>query len=351
MHTKTELPSKRLFIVLYLCSNIIILLQNYNLTSSSFSFNLFSLITGCLICFLLYIPIFILTKRTGVDFITFAQRRTPAGILFVSMFYAVYFVFISEYFLLRYSDMFVKKLNQEANIYVVAFITILACAYAAYKGANAIARCAIFLFAFSIVAYIILFSGCIPSLDFTNYDFSFNGNSSDFVHNTIFFATPSFTAVIFGCISGYSKNLKLRQIAITVTATGIIFALILFFAYFSLGAYGNNQEYHTFVLSKISRIGTMSGLESLYLSISTISIFLTISTLLCCIRKNMCECGSLKIISIFVLIILALFICAENYNSIKEVLLNPMWLMILTIIGTVVIPTTYLLIFGRKSYA
>ena len=351
MQTKTELYLKRLLIVFFLSSSIIILLRNYNISKSSFSFNLFSLIAGSLMSFIIFIPIYFLTKRTGVDFIAFAQRRTPAGIVFISMFYAVCFVYTAEYFLIKYSDMFVKKLNQEANIYVVAFITILLCAYTAHKGVNAITRSAVFLFAFSLVAYIVIFAGCIPSLDFTNNDFGINGTASDFLQNTLFFATPSFTAVIFTCISGYTPKLKLRQIGITIISTAILFSIILFFTYFALGNYGYNQEYHTFVLSKISHIGTMNGLESLYLSICTISVFLTISILLCSVRKNMCECGSLKIISIFALIIFALFICAENYNSIKEILINPICLLTLTIIGAIVIPTAYYLIFGRKTYA
>lgn len=351
MQTKIKFPSKRLLLTLFLCACSVILLQNYSLSeTSSFTFNLLCLVTGIAVCFLFFIPTAVIKKRTGLDFMSLAHIKTPSAIVFISAFYAIYFVYAIEYFLLTYTDMFGKKLNPDANLNVIALIMLLVSIYASYKGANAITRCGIFLFAFSFITYIIIFSGSISSLDFMHYEFEFSGNYNDYISNTSFFITPSFIAVIFACVSGYTKNFKIRQTAITLGFAALIFALVMFFVWFALGDYGKNQEYQTFVLTKVSHLGSISGLESLYLSISTLSVFLIISLLLCCISKTVGESSSLKNILIFAVIIYVLYICAGYFISVKEILTNPYYFNILSFVSAVVIPTFYLLIFGRKSY-
>lgn len=351
MQTKIKFPTKRLLLTLFLCVSAIILLQNYSVSeNSSFTFNLLCLVTGIAVCFLFFIPSFIIKKRSGLDFMSFAHIKTPSAIIFTSAFYAIYFVYTAEYFLLTYADMFGKKLNPDANLNVIALMLLLVCVYASYKGANAISRCGIFLFIFSFIAYILIFSGSISSLDFEHYSFSFNGNLNDFLHNISFFITPSFIAVIFACLSGYTKNFKIRQTAITLGFIALLFAIALFFIWFALGDYGRQQEYQIFVLTKASHLGVVSGIESLYLSISTFSVFLIISLLLCCISKSVGESSILKNIVIFAVLIYVLYICSDYFNSVKELLTNPLCLNILTFISAVIIPVIYLLVFGRKSY-
>lgn len=351
MQTKIKFPAIRLLLALFLCASSIILLQNYSLSkTSSFTFNLLCLVTGIVICFLLFIPSFIIKKRTGLDFMSLAHIKTPSGVIFISVFYAIYFVYTAEYFLLTYTDMFGKKLNPNANLNVIALMLLFVSVYASYKGANAISRCGIFLFAFSLLVYILIFSGSISSLDFEHYGFEFNGSINDFISNTSFFITPSFIAVIFACISGYTKKFKIRQGAITLGFLAGLFAIVMFFTWFALGDYGKQQEYQTFLLTKVSHLGVVSGLESLYLSVSTLSVFLVISFLLCCLSKSVGESSSLKNILIFAVLIFVLFICSNHYNSVRELLTNPLCLNILTFISAVIIPVIYLLIFGRKLY-
>lgn len=351
MQTKIKLPSKRLFLTLFICTTAIILLQNYSMSeNSSFTFNIFCLLTGLLASFIFFIPSLIIKKRTQLDFMSFAHKVTPSAIIFVSAYYSLYFVYAIEYFLVSYTDMFVKKLNPDANKYVIAFVLLLVCIYSAYKGVNAITRSAIFIFAFSFISYILIFSGSIPSLDFNHNNLEISGNTADFISNSIFFATPSFIAVIYACVSGYTKNFKIRHTIFTTAFIAVLFALVIFFVYFSLGSYANQQEYQSFILSKASRLGTIGGLDSLYLSVTTLAIFLIISLLLCCVCKTLGESSNLKNIIIFTLIIFVLYICSGVFNSVKDILINQYVFIILNFISAVVIPATYLLVFRRKLY-
>ena len=184
MQTNIRIPSKRLFLSLFISASTIILLQNYSLSdNSSFTFNIFAILSGLFISFLFFIPSMYIKKRTQLDFISFAHRETPAAIIFVSAFYSLYFVYTIEYFLISYADMFIKKLNPDANKFIVALIMILVCLYASFKGVNVISRSAIFIFVLSFIAYILIFSGLVPSLDFNHNLFEITGNTVDLLSN------------------------------------------------------------------------------------------------------------------------------------------------------------------------
>ncbi len=350
MQTKIKFPSKRLLLSLFLCSGAVILLQNINLSDNrSFTFDLLCIVVAMAISLLFFVPSIILKKNKDVDFMSFSHMRTPSVIVFIAAFYSIYFVFAAEYFLLNYTDMFVKKLNTEANVFVVAFLIIAACIYSARKGANAITRCGIFIFAFSFIGYVLIFAGNIPNLDFENYTFEFSGNYNDFISGVSYYLTTSFIVVIFATISGYTKSFKTRQTAISLGFIALLFIMFMFFTRFALGNYAYSQEYSSYVLSKASHLGVVSGMDGFYLSISTLSVFLIISLLLTCLTKTSGQSSSMKIILMFSVIIFALFICAENFNSAREILTNQAVLNILTFISAVIIPTVYMLIFRRKA--
>ena len=182
MQINTKLPSSRLLMTLFICMLSIILLQNYNF-AYSFTFNVISVLISFTIIFLFYIPTSIIKKKTNLDFLSFANSKTPAAIVFISAFYCIYFVYAITYFLYIYSDMFVNKLNSEANIYVVAFLVLLTAVYASSKGVNIISRFSILIFAFVIISLLIIFGCNIPNINFQNNSFILNDKKSSLINN------------------------------------------------------------------------------------------------------------------------------------------------------------------------
>lgn len=349
MQTKIKFPSKRLLLLFFLAGVSVILLESFEIPKgTSFLFNLLTLICGLSITALFFIPSAIIKSRTDLDFMSLAHIKTPNAIIFISAFYCLYFVYSAEHFLVKYCDMFSKKLNGEANIVAVALVLLAVCIYAAYKGTNAIARCSIFIFAFSFLVLVLIFTGNISNIEINTKDFSFSGQKNNFINNTSFFLTPAFTSVIFAVLSGYTKNFRTRQIVFSVIITAIVFALILFFTTFALGEYAFAQDYRCFLLSKTTHFGNVGGFDSLYLSVSVLTVFLAISLILTCICKSTGKSSSLPIILIFSIIIFILFIYANNFDAAKELLINHYLFNILTFVSAVVIPTFYLIAFGRR---
>ncbi len=346
-----KIPSKRMFLSFFICLTAIILLGNYDyLINSSFTFNIFTVLAGLLLSFMFFIPSMVIRKRTKLDFISFAHKVTPSGIIFISAYYTLYFIFTIEYFLIRYTDMFVKNINPDANKFVISLILLLVCLYSSCKGVNAITRSAIFIFVISFVSYILIFSGLINSLDFTHNSFEINGNSNDFLSNTLYFLTSSFIAVIFACISGKTKKFKQKYIAYTLISVALISLLFIFFMYFAIGDYTYNQGYQSFLLSKASQLGTLGGLDGLYLSITTLAVFLIISLILCCIKSTLGEYSNTKNTIVFTTIIYILYLCSGFFNSVEEILTNTLIFNILNLVSAVIIPSLYIMFFRRNLY-
>ena len=333
-----------------LCACSVILLQNYSLSqSSSFAFDLLCLICGLSVCFVLLLPSVIIKRRTNLDFITVANLAAPKLKIPLAVFYSLYFVFTAEYFLLPYTDMFRKKYYGQVTPCVIALLLLITCVYAALKGVNVITRFGIFLFAFALVTNILMFGGSISSLDFSLYGFELSGNAPGFFQNTLYFITPAFIAVLYACLSGVTKNFKIKQAVFALVFTGVKYALILFFVWFSLGDYAHKQEYQTFMLSRVAHFGSFGGIESFYLALATMSVFMIISLILCAVTKSVRRERDKKTVVTFALILFAAHICGTYLNSVKEIFTSTVIFVIFTAIASL-LPVCCAFI-GRKSNA
>ena len=347
---KQRFSSKRFLLTLMLCACSVILLQNYSLSqSSSFTFDLLCLICGLSVCFVLLLPSIIIKRRTNLDFITVANLAAPKLKIPIAFFYSLYFVFTAEYFLLPYTDMFRKKYYGQVTPCVIALLLLITCVYAALKGVNVITRFGIFLFAFALVTNILMFGGSISSLDFSLYGFELSGDASGFFQNTLYFITPAFIAVLYACLSGATKNFKTKQAVFALVFTGVKYALILFFVWFSLGDYAHKQEYQTFMLSRVAHFGRFGGIESFYLALATMSVFMIISLILCAVTKSVGREQDKKTVIIFALILFAAHICGTYLNSVKEIFTSTVIFVIFTAIASL-LPVCCAFI-GRKSNA
>ena len=155
MRSEVKFSSKRLLLTLMLCACSVILLQNYSVPEKlSFSLRFCSLLLGLAVCFICFLPAVLIKKRSGGDLLSLVSRRSMLEQRAVGVFYAVYFLYASLYFLTPYCDMFCKKYYPDASPCLVAFFLLACCVYAAFKGANAITRFGIFLFALAMLTNI-----------------------------------------------------------------------------------------------------------------------------------------------------------------------------------------------------
>ena len=346
MQTKVAFSAKRLLLTLLLCSCSVILLQSFDLSPrAGFLFHLICIAVGLAFSFLFFIPSVVIRVRTGFDFPTLVHCESPKLSPFLAVFYGAYFVYTAVFFLLPYTDMFCKKYFPETSPCFVAALLLISCVYAAAKGTNVITRFGIFLFVFALIANVLMMGGSVSSLSFES-GVGLNGTADELFRGALYFVTPAFIAVIFGFLSGFTKNFRLRQVVLTLIFTGVKYTAIMFFVCFALGAYAYRQEYQTFVLSRVAHFGIYSGIESVYLALTTMSVFLIVSLFLCCVGKSVGQSGVLKHIICFAAVIFTLHTCAVYLRPVSELLTDTAVMVGFTFIAAVVVPCAYL-IFGR----
>ncbi len=349
MNSGVRFSSKRFFMTLMLCACSVILLQNYNISEdSSFLFQLCCVFAGLAVCFLFFLPAVYLKKRYDSDVFTLAKNSPKRIRLILAAVYTVYFLYAALFFLIPYTEMFTKKYYTEASPCLISLLLIACCVYAAFKGPNVITRFGLFLFALAMITNLLLFGGSISSLDFSN-GFSFKGDFGSFLQNTVYFITPCFTAVIFACLSSDTRQFKLRHTVFALGLTGVKYTLVLFFISYAVGEYALRQEYRTFVLSRVAHFGAYAGIESFYMALSTMSVFMIISLLLCCMCRAVGKRGSIKAISIFSGVIFLIHLISANQNSVKELLTQPVTLIIFSLLTAAVIPLLFFRRGGKKN--
>ncbi len=343
---KQDVPfsSKRLLLTLTLCACAVILLQNHDLSADlPFPLQMGSLAAGLAVCLLLFVPSIWLKLRLDSDVPTLARKRSRAEQSVVAAVYTLYFLFVAAYFLLPYTDMFCKKYYTETSPAFVALLLLACCVYAAYKGVNVITRFGIFLFVLALVTNALLFGGCISEVDLRNGSFDVTGNMDVFWRDMLYYTTPCFTAALFACLSGDALRFRPRHVVASLAASGVKYALVMFFLTFAAGAYAERQAYPTFVLSRVAHFGSFAGIESLYMALGTMSVFMTVSLLLCGVTKMWGKGGSLRVIAVLTAVILGVQLLALRYPFITAVLTSPLWLTGFTVLTATVIPLVYAL--------
>ena len=348
MH-KSRLGSIQLMLSLFLSVVAIILLQNYNSAlSPSFLVNLICIFVATAFVLLYFVPTIIIKRRTNLDFLSFAQRVTPSGVVFTAAFYSLFFIYATVFFLIKFCDVFQSSVNPEASVYVVAAVMLAAAIYAAHKGIGAVTRSGIFIFAFSLVTLAVVFCGNISMLDFNVNPLIGSSYSGGAVSSISAFMQPTFAAVIFASVAKDVKKFKARHIVITVISAAIVMLLSVFFIWFVLGNCGTNQPYQLFLLSKAAQIGSTGGMDSLFLALLSMAVFIVAS--LCLISlKNTCRNSKKPYMTVvYAVIAFALFVCGENINSVKEILISQNVFNFLTFTSAVLLPIIYLIIFRRR---
>ena len=129
--------------------------------------------------------------------------------------------------------------------------------------------------------------------------------------------------------------------------------LTLFFADFVIGAYSAQQPFSVQLLSKTAYFGDMIGFVSFYLFVVLGFIFVFVTAVLisvsnCIVNKS--SKRTLVFVSIIAFIMFVLFVCADSYNAVKELLLNNIFLTALNFISALLIPIIYLFVYRRKLY-
>lgn len=338
----------QMMITLFVAILGIVLIQNYSFVNQSFLTSVFSIIIGLVVLLVCTVPSLIVKSKSDLSFASFARRETPTAMVFLSMFYALYFVYAIVLFLSKYASVFTSTGNRSDAGFSVVFIMLAVCVFASCRGIGAVARCSLIFFAFAIIALTLIFGGNISNLDFSAFEFELNGGQLQY--GSAVFAMIAFAAVVFGFFE-YNSRTRVKNTFFLVCGIGILLLLVVFFVFFALGDYGTMQNYQMFVLSKAADIGGVGCIDSFHLSLCAVTVFVLVSLCLICIGKVVDRDKSVWCMTIFAAISYVLYLTADYYNSAKEIIFNPYVFDVFTILASLVVPVIYITIFWRRLNA
>lgn len=335
----------QIMIALFVAVIGIILIQNYDFVNQSFASSVLSLIIGFVVLIICIIPSMIVKRKTNLSFICFVSRETPSVMIFFSMFYALYFVYVIVNFLLRYSSVFTTTGNRSDAGFFVIFALLAVCVFSSVKGIGAVARSSLFVFAFAVAALALFFGGNIGNLDFSSLEFDFSTGQLQFA--SAVFAMPAFAAVVFGFFE-YNSSIRVKNLIWFLCGIAAVLLIVIFFVYFALGDYGTMQSYQIFLLSKTAEFGNVGGIDSFYLSLCAMAVFVLVSLCLICVGRVVNRDENVWCMAIFAAISYVLYLTADYYNSVKEIILNPYVFDFFTLLASFVLPIIYITILRRR---
>lgn len=338
----------QMMIALFVAVTGIVMIQSYAFVNESFISSILSVIISLAVFLILLIPTRIISKKTDLSFIDFARRETPSAVFFISMIYSLYFVYVIVNFLLKYSSVFTSTGNRKNVGYVIALIMLAVCVFASSRGIGAVARCSLFVFALAVIALALIFGGNIGFLDFSKFELDFD--IAQLQYGSAIFAMTAFSAVIFSFFE-YKGKTRIRSLVFFVAGIAVLLMLVVLFVFFALGIYGTMQSYQMFVLSKAADFGNSGGIDSFHLSLCAMSVFILVSLCFICIGRAVDKDENVWCMTAFAIISYVLYLTAEQYNSVKEIIMNPYVFVIFTAMVSFVIPMIYITMLWRRLNA
>ena len=384
---------------LFVLSGSIILFENIYSVSDSLILNIISITVGLLITIICFIPSMLIKLKTQNSFLEYAQKQTPDFFMILSMLYSIGFVYVILYFIIKYVDAYTVAVNPDGNRFFVVFFILLLSVYSACKGENAMVRSTVILFAVTLICYAVIFIGNINIMKIYNLSKHLFVNRGEISPSLSLYSTTSFIALIFLALSDKIKKFKVKHTVIFIISTFVLFLVSIAFMWLSLGEYGGQQKVQMHLLSKTASFGAMLGMDLFYLVLSSLAIFSVISFLLICIEKislaglrDNYSLGAKKSINsvrsikntrlfhrtgncsdtlgrkrsaninlstriacrgtrlVYAVICAVLFVCAEKYTAVKEILSSTYILNSLVIFLALIVPAVYFIAFRRKSY-
>lgn len=259
--------------------------------------------------------------------------------------YGLYFIFSGAINVSKFAVFASAELSQSAIIAVLAGLMILAGAYAASLGIEAISRFGSMVFVLtliSIVALIALGSGEFSYLNI----FPITQNPVDSVAQNMLFSVCSTNEIVLYIalapkINGKTvKPFYLSQIAAYFTA-----ALLIAFTVGVLGDTASLSAYPLFEVAQLSKLGSGERLEVIYTSLWIFAVFLKVTLFIYCAGLSFtCKRPVVKISACAagVLILSLIFLYTSAFDKNQQLVLYPAFAVF-----AFILPLFYL-IFGKR---
>lgn len=327
-----------LFAIIFICRLIVVFTASTGFITGEYSPDIMiSAVISIVLVFLISIPIIYAVN----------YKKDIFSNKFISTLYGLYFIYVGTVNVSRFSY-FAATTNeqQSGNIIIFAALLVVACAYAATLGIEAISRFASFIFVVVTLGVLSIITLSVREFSIVNL-FPFSKNPMPTVlMNALIFTADSSEIVLFLALASKVNGKKNKPFYWGISLSVFATILLIFFTIGSFGDAANLSAYPIFAMSQISTFETFERLDSVYMAFWIFATFLKTAVYLYA-ASIMFKTGSFKGRCVFsgVLTFAASYLFLNNNLFAK---IEKSALIIPFIVFAFVIPCLYL-IFHKKS--
>lgn len=275
-----------------------------------------------------------------------SKGKNVLGNKILAPLYGAYFIFSGALNICKFAVFSSTELNQNAKIIVLAGFMIVACAYAASLGIEAVSRFGSMVFVLTLIGIIGVIIEGAREFSFLNI-FPITQNEPGGILKNILFSVCSSNEIVLLIVLAPKVNGKIKKPFFTSLAAA--YAAIMLLVAFAVGVLGDTaslSSYPLFEVAQISKLGSGERIEAIFTALWIFAAFLKISLFLYCSavcfrgksHKIRCAASGLAMFAVS-----ALILYSSAFASNQEIIPY-----VLFALFAFVLPLFYL-IFGRKK--
>lgn len=264
--------SFNLFAILFICRLLVAFTASTGFITGKYSPDIMiSALISIALSFLISTPVLYALKKN----INILKNK------WIALLYGLYFIYIGAVNISRFSY-FAQTTVEEQNgkILLFASLIIIACAYSATLGIEAVSR-------FSSFVFIIVMLGITSIITFSMNEFSiinlfpFSKNPIKTIAvNSVIFMADSSEIALFPALAPKINGKKAKPFLLSIGLSVLVTVILIFFTIGSFGDAANLSAYPIFAMSQISTFATFERLDSVYMAFWILATFLKITVYL-----------------------------------------------------------------------
>ena len=249
------------------------LLGGENLTD-----NFLSCAIAFLCNFVLAIPLFFLMRQRQNSGLLLASQRVGTWFLWcVAIFYILYFLFIDLQYLTTFQFFLGNVFRPVTPTWIFTVMIVLAAVYSAFKGLDAMGRSAsvimTLVFLGIAVIAVLLFTDIHPE----NFQPLFYNGTKQMLSGIPFYLSGSSCIAVQAILYAQTIGKRTLSFFLWSSITFVVGMLILFLMIGVLGNYTNLQLFPLYSTATIANLGTFQRMDSVFICIWLIGLFLKIA--------------------------------------------------------------------------
>lgn len=200
----------------------------------------------------------------------------------LSAFYGFYFIFSGAVNIAKFAVFSSTELNQSAKIIVLAGLMIVACAYAASLGVEAISRFGSMVFFITLLGIAGVMAEGAGDFSYLNLFPVTQNSSKSIIMNILFSVCSTNELVLFIALAPKVNGKTAKPYYFSIGASYFAMMLLIGFTVGVLGDTASLSAYPLFQVSQLSKLGTGERLEVIFTALWIFAAFLKVTLFLYC---------------------------------------------------------------------